>query len=251
VKTSTRDDPLPEVLELFELEVRMAWMAAESARSGRSSHIVDTYGIAVSWESGPGVGDPQLHLVMERLSCEGDIHDEIDRTENWVLLRSNGVDTGASFRNQLVMRTRLDVWAYAMAKQLKLKISIELTKALIELKAANIVHCDIKPANTVLHTPEDHGWPTLKLIDFGEANTLTDALGDIAGTPGYMAPEMESGGEASCGSDMFSAGMCGARFFFIVPGLPRVAGLALLFLFEEATDQEMCTCHKCCLACSS
>ena len=42
----------------------------------------------------------------------------------------------------------------------------------------------------------------LKLIDFGEANVLPDANGDIAGTPGYMAPEMESNGDASPAADM-------------------------------------------------
>ena len=159
-----------------------------------------------------------------------------------MLLRCNGVDTGAPFRNQLVMHAGLDVWAYRMSRHQKFKCSIELSKALIELKAAKILHCDIKPANTVLHQPA-HGWPVLKLIDFGEANTVEDALGDIAGmyfllhlcgfveghggggfassccngaasfwistigTPGYMAPEMEKAGSASTGSDMYSTGM--------------------------------------------
>lgn len=206
VKTSTRDDDLREVLELFELEVRMAWLASANARSGRSSYIVSTHGISVSWPNGEGIGSPELHLIMERLSCDGDLHDEIDRTENWILLRCNGVDTGAPFRNQLVMHTGLDVWAYRMNRRQKVKISIELTRALIELKEAKILHCDIKPANTVLHQPA-HGWPVLKLIDFGEANTVEDAMGDIAGTPGYMAPEMEKTGSASTGSDMYSTGM--------------------------------------------
>lgn len=206
IKTSTRDDDLREVIELFELEVRMAWLASANARSGKSSFIVNTLGISVSWPNGEGVASPQLHLIMERLSCDGDLHDEIDRSDNWLLLRTNGVDTGAPFRNQLVMHTGLDVWAYTMRRNQKFKCSIELTKALIELKAANILHCDIKPANTVLHQPE-HGWPILKLIDFGEANTVEDATGDIAGTPGYMAPEMEKIGDASCASDMYSTGM--------------------------------------------
>ena len=78
------------------------------------------------------------------------------------------------------MHTGLDVWAYRMNRRQKVKISIELTRALIELKEAKILHCDIKPANTVLHQPA-HGWPVLKLIDFGEANTVEDAMGDIAG----------------------------------------------------------------------
>lgn len=45
--------------------------------------------------------------------------------------------------------------------------------------------------------------PVLKLIDFGEANTFEEAVGDVAGTPGFMAPEMEEHGAASSASDMF------------------------------------------------
>ena len=81
-----------------------------------------------------------------------------------------------------------------MQRTMKLRISLELGKALLELKDTAIVHCDIKPANTVLHQPIGSCHPVVKLIDFGEANTVKEAQGDIAGTPGYMAPEMESDG---------------------------------------------------------
>lgn len=80
-----------------------------------------------------------------------------------------------------------------------------------ELKDSGVLHCDIKPANTVLHVTTEDGARTsqrvLKLIDFGEANILPDADGDVAGTPGYMAPEMESNGDASPAADMCSAGV--------------------------------------------
>jgi serine/threonine protein kinase len=55
-----------------------------------------------------------------------------------------------------------------MDREMKLKISVELARAVHELSHANILHCDIKPANTVLHTAA-HGRPQVKLIDFGEA----------------------------------------------------------------------------------
>jgi serine/threonine protein kinase len=42
----------------------------------------------------------------------------------------------------------------------------------------------------------------VKLIDFGEANILPHAKGDVAGTAGYMAPEMEEEGDAAHESDM-------------------------------------------------
>ena len=48
VKTSVRDDDFDETLELFELEARMAWRAANfnGGRAGPSSgHLVHTHGV--------------------------------------------------------------------------------------------------------------------------------------------------------------------------------------------------------------
>ena len=60
-----------------------------------------------------------------------------------------------------------------MPRQSKIEISLGLGYAMRELKDSGVLHCDIKPANTVLHVTTDDGARTsqrvLKLIDFGEA----------------------------------------------------------------------------------
>lgn len=70
-------------------------------------------------------------------------------------------------------------------------MGLDLARALREMQRAQIVHCDIKPANMLLHQPYDEGRKPLKnrllkLIDFGEANTKEGCVGYVAGTPGYM-----------------------------------------------------------------
>ena len=155
---------------------------------------------------GPADGPPS--------NCSGDLHNVLHAEENWTLVREGGRDTGRPIRNNLLLREGLDVWAFTMLRSTKVELSLGLARALGELKRSGIVHCDIKPANTVLHRPgvsaamarRGRKQRLLKLIDFGEANTPEDAEGDIAGTPGYMAPEMEQHGWASAASDMLSAG---------------------------------------------
>ena len=99
-----------------------------------------------------------------------------------------------------------------------------LSRALHELRAADVVHCDIKPPNMLLSrvaqssaarsanarskkklssTVENH----LKLIDFGEANETSKADRIEVGTPGYMAPEVMTDGDCTSSSDVYSAGV--------------------------------------------
>lgn len=63
MKTSTRDDDFEEVLELFKLEAKMAWMASTRARSLPDrdlAHIVCVFGVA--YTAGMRGRSPQLVL---------------------------------------------------------------------------------------------------------------------------------------------------------------------------------------------
>jgi len=68
----------------------------------------------------------------------------------------------------------------------------EITRSLLEtvvyLQSKNVAHRDLKPANIVF-CEDDRTAP--KLIDFGDAVTITDEENytDFVGTPPYMAPE--------------------------------------------------------------
>ncbi len=71
--------------------------------------------------------------------------------------------------------------------------------------AQGVVHRDIKPSNILLN---DDG--RLKLTDFGiariDSSTLTQ-VGEIMGSPGYMAPEQFLGTDIDARSDLYSVGV--------------------------------------------
>ena len=71
--------------------------------------------------------------------------------------------------------------------------------------AQGVVHRDIKPSNILIN---DDG--RLKLTDFGiariDSSTLTQ-VGEIMGSPGYMAPEQFLGTDIDARSDIYSVGV--------------------------------------------
>ncbi|MQY11093.1 Serine/threonine-protein kinase PknD [Streptomyces sp. RB5] len=79
-----------------------------------------------------------------------------------------------------------------------------LAEALAEVHGHGVVHRDVKPHNVILAA----GGP--QLIDFGIARAGTDTkltrTGQTPGTPGYTAPEVLLGGEASPAADVFALG---------------------------------------------
>jgi serine/threonine protein kinase/Tol biopolymer transport system component len=90
------------------------------------------------------------------------------------------------------------------------EISQQLLAGVAALHAGGVIHRDLKPNNVMLET----GASGLHVIimDFGlarpheAANTLFGS-GVIAGTPGYMAPELLHGGRPTKATDLFALGV--------------------------------------------
>ncbi len=89
-------------------------------------------------------------------------------------------------------------------------IAMHLAEAVVAIHAAGVVHRDLKPANIYL-THDEVGLQRAKILDFGIARVEWEEMritnmGAPLGTPGYMSPEQESGGEVDARSDVYAIG---------------------------------------------
>jgi eukaryotic-like serine/threonine-protein kinase len=97
--------------------------------------------------------------------------------------------------------------------------------SLAEAHERGFTHRDIKPANIyVCHYGIEYDF--VKILDFGlvkssgaidAADGTLTAVGTIAGTPGYMSPEMALGREVDWRADIYSLGCVG---YWLVSGRP-------------------------------
>jgi len=94
-----------------------------------------------------------------------------------------------------------------------LDLGLQCAEALAAAHQKGIIHRDIKPENIML-TPSDQ----VKILDFGLARRLpsvddsmatasTESRYDLAGTPGYMAPEALVQPDVDSRADVFSLGV--------------------------------------------
>ncbi len=106
-----------------------------------------------------------------------------------------------------------------------LDIARGIAVALAATHGAGVVHRDVKPANVLL-ARDASGALLPKLIDFGVASTSADgdgeiSLGEMVGTPAYMAPEQARGETVDLRADLFSLG---AVLFETIAGRPPHVG---------------------------
>ncbi len=111
-----------------------------------------------------------------------------------------------------------------------LRITRQVTRALIAAERKQLIHRDIKPANLMLARDEDDEEQLLvKVIDFGLAKSLlnpteqsgTVTLAGFAGTPHFASPEQLEEKELDIRSDLYSLG---ATLWYMLFGHPPFQG---------------------------
>jgi serine/threonine-protein kinase len=108
----------------------------------------------------------------------------------------------------------------ALPLERALHIAHQVARALKRAHELGITHRDLKPENIML-TQRDGDPDFVKVLDFGLAKLSAGAgpggtaataqkltqLGEIFGTPQYMAPEQTTGGEADGRTDLYALGL--------------------------------------------
>ena len=89
-----------------------------------------------------------------------------------------------------------------------LRIGREIAAGLAAAQTRGLIHRDIKPANLWLEAPTGR----VKILDFGLARAASTSIGlteigDVLGTPSYMAPEQARGEAVDGRCDLFSLGV--------------------------------------------
>jgi eukaryotic-like serine/threonine-protein kinase len=115
---------------------------------------------------------------------------------------------------KLLQGPTLEAWLRIARSQPGNQEAVEIARQLISgvsaLHAAGIIHRDLKPNNIMLERAGER--LNVFIMDFGlarlhQAETTTMSVGMVAGTPGYMAPELFRGEAPGEATDLFALGV--------------------------------------------
>lgn len=95
--------------------------------------------------------------------------------------------------------------------------TIQLLDSLSILKDNKLIHCDLKPENVLLCSPDK---PDIKIIDFGSSCEETRTIYTYIQSRFYRAPEIILGIPYSTSIDMWSLGCIVAELFLGIPIFP-------------------------------
>jgi serine/threonine-protein kinase len=118
-----------------------------------------------------------------------------------------------------------------------LPILIQISRALARAHDLEVIHRDLKPENIFL-AQEDWGEDVVKLLDFGIARSLQDArltgVGEVFGTPQYMAPERITSIDAGPAADLYALGVI--MFEMLTGELPFHANEVTLYFIKHLKE---------------
>ncbi|HXB70610.1 MAG TPA: bifunctional serine/threonine-protein kinase/formylglycine-generating enzyme family protein [Candidatus Acidoferrales bacterium] len=116
----------------------------------------------------------------------------------------------------------------------KLKIALQIARALGYIHTQKIIHRDIKPDNVHINTAG-----VVKLMDFGIAKTeglqMTRA-GFVLGTPYYMAPEQVTGANITGQVDVYAFGIL---LFELLTGAKPISGDTVERIFYQILNEPL------------
>jgi formylglycine-generating enzyme required for sulfatase activity len=116
----------------------------------------------------------------------------------------------------------------------KLKIALQIGRALQHIHTQKIIHRDIKPENVHITTAG-----VVKLMDFGIAKTEGLAMtraGYVLGTPYYMAPEQVMGQEITEQVDVYAFGVL---LFELITGGKPIGGDSVERIFYSILNEPL------------
>lgn len=115
--------------------------------------------------------------------------------------------------------------AAAVSLETRLELLAQVAESIAAAHSVGVLHKDLKPRNVLVHAAADGAWHT-RLTDFGSGHllhserlaqlgitrlgfteTAAEQGGSSAGTPQYMAPEVQSGGSATALADVYALGL--------------------------------------------
>src|SRR5947207_8452906 len=195
--------------------------------------IVETVGVGgmgTVYKARDTLLDRFVALKLLRKDLEGGVDETALRQEarmaasvnhpNIVQVFSSGTDHGQFYLvMELVEHGSLDdliEQQTRLSEEQVLEAGIQTAKGLRAAYAKGLVHRDVKPANILF--ADEH---LAKIGDFGLAGITAEALGEIWGTPYYVAPERLNNQAEDFRSDIYSLG---ATLFHAISGKAPIEG---------------------------
>jgi serine/threonine-protein kinase len=187
-------------------------------------------------------GAPATDLLMQRFEREAQVTASLT-SPHTVGLFDFGLNDEGTFYYVMELLDGLDLDTLVnkygpVPAERAVHILMQACKSLAEAHDADLVHRDIKPANLMV-CRYGNEFDFVKVLDFGlvalgnerSVDNKVSTEGLVAGTPGFMPPELAAGGQVDGRADIYSLG-CVA--FWLLTGR---------LVFDAADHMAMITAH--------